>query len=83
MKTQILVFLSCILMLPIGCSNFNRFVSPSEDEVSVPSGDCMPQPFSVTYATYKSDRDSSYFIKGEVIEIVFCTPFFGQKVGLC
>jgi hypothetical protein len=35
----------------------------------VSCGDCDPQPFLVTYAKVESDRNS-YFIKGEVIEVV-------------
>ena len=65
-----------LLLFAIACLGCEKSMTHETDntsdfpiDVPVISGDCNPQPFSVTYAKVKSDRNS-YFIKGEVIEVV-------------
>ncbi|MDR0733151.1 MAG: hypothetical protein LBF08_03700 [Dysgonamonadaceae bacterium] len=64
MKTIKFIFALLALSMGMACSEKD---TPKEEIII--GGDCDPQPFSVTYASYKNDPDI-YFIKGEVVDVV-------------
>jgi hypothetical protein len=65
MRTFIRLSISFVFCILIFCNCTQK----QERDNILPCPDCMGQPFLVTYAKVKSDRNS-YFIKGEVIEVV-------------